>query len=75
MDLSESQVKAMLELGGMIEEHDYIPQRVLNDLLSYGLIYWRKADEADFTPVGKEVYAELVGSERTHMETSAVSRN
>jgi hypothetical protein len=62
MNLTESQVKAMLELGGSIESHDFIPQRDLNDLLSYGLIYWCTADDAEFTTAGKEVYEELAGS-------------
>jgi hypothetical protein len=62
MNLTESQVKAMLELGGSLEGHDFIPQRDLNDLLSYGLIYWRTADDPEFTQVGKEVYDELTGS-------------
>jgi len=67
MNLTEAQAKAMLELGGTVEGHDFIPQRVLDDLLKYGLIYWRKADEADFTPAGEEVYRELVGSGSTEM--------
>ncbi len=63
MNLTESQVKAILELGGSTEGNDpYIPQRDLNDLLSYGLIYWRDAGDAEFTPAGKEVYEELTGS-------------
>lgn len=62
MSLTEPQVKAMLELGGRVEGHEYIPQRVLNDLLSYGLIYWRTADDAEFTPAGKEVFDELTGA-------------
>ncbi len=63
MNLTESQTRAMLELGGKVEGHDYLSQRVLNDLLSYGLIYWHKADEADFTLAGEEVYDELIGAE------------
>jgi hypothetical protein len=62
MNLTESEVKAMLELGGSVEGHDFIPQRVLNDLLSYGLIYWRTAGDAEFTPEGEEVYHDLTGS-------------
>ena len=62
MNLSEAQTHAMLELGDSSEGHEFIPQRVLNELLSYDLIYWRNADEVDFTPTGKEVYDELAGS-------------
>ncbi|MBI3860271.1 MAG: hypothetical protein HY290_00085 [Planctomycetia bacterium] len=62
MNLSESQTEAMLELGGSAEGHGFIPQRVLDELLSYELIYWRNAGEVDFTPAGKEVYDELVGA-------------
>ena len=65
MNLTESQTKAILELGGMIEEHNYIPQRVLDQLLACGLIYWRTADDAELTPEGQEVYAELAGSQGT----------
>jgi hypothetical protein len=64
MNLTESQAKAMLEIGGKIEEHDYIPQRVLNDLLSKGLIYWRTPDDAELTPIGQDVFAELAHAEK-----------
>ena len=66
MNLTEPQVKAMLEIGGMIEEHDYIPQRVLNELLSCGYIYWRTPDDPELTPIGKEVYDGLAHAEEKH---------
>jgi hypothetical protein len=62
MNLTDSQVHAMLEIGGSEEAHGYIPQRVLNDLLSYQLIQCRSDAEVEFTPAGKEVYDELAGS-------------
>jgi hypothetical protein len=66
MNLTESQAKAMLEIGGMIEEHDYILQRVLNDLLSCGYISWRTPDDPELTSIGKEVYDELAHAEEKH---------
>ena len=59
MNLTEAQANALLEIGGAAEGHGYIPQRVLNDLMSYDLVYFNKDDEVEFTPVGKEVYDEL----------------
>jgi len=49
-------------MGGSEEAHSYIPQRVVNDLLSYGLIFIGSIGEVDFTPAGKEVYDELSGT-------------
>ena len=62
MNLSETQVNAMLELGGNAESHGFVPQRVLDELLSMDLIYWRSSSEVDFTQAGKEVYDELAGT-------------
>lgn len=59
MNLTESQAYAMLEIGGRAEAHGFIPIRDLNDLQSYGLIYWEKPDEVVFTQRGEEVFAEL----------------
>ena len=70
MNLTEAQAKAMLELGGSVEGHDFIPQRVLDDLLKYDLIYWRNANEIDFTPAGEEVYDELAGAAELKMAES-----
>src|SRR5436190_21231191 len=61
MNLTEAQANALLEIGGAIEEHGYIPQRVLNDLMSYDLTYFNKDDEVEFTAIGKAVYDELAG--------------
>ena len=71
MNLTEAQTHAMLELGGTAEGHGFIPQRVLDQLLSYELIYWRNAGEVDFTPLGKEVYDELAGSAGSDLELPA----
>gem|GEM_PF-3582105 len=76
MNLTESQAHAMLEIGGSEEAHSYIPQRVLNDLLSYGLIQWHHDVQVELTPAGQEVYDELAGS--TGQNTAAptnVNRN
>ncbi len=62
MNLTESQAYAMLEIGGRAEAHGFIPTRVLNDLQSYGLIYWQKTDEVGFTQRGEEVFAELAAA-------------
>jgi hypothetical protein len=59
MNLTQEQAHAMLELGGSAEGHGFLPQRVLDELLSYELIYWRRPDEVDFTSRGKDVYDEL----------------
>ena len=67
MNLTEPQAQAMIELGQSSEGHGFIPQRILNELLSYELIYWRNTDEVDFTAVGKEVYDELVGSTKKEL--------
>ena len=61
MNLTEAQANALLEIGGAIEEHGYIPQRVLNDLMTYDLIYFNKDDEVEITAIRKEVYDELAG--------------
>jgi hypothetical protein len=61
MNLTEAQANALLEIGGAAEFHGYIPQRVLNDLMSYDLIYFHNDGEVEFTPAGKEAYDELAG--------------
>ena len=65
MNLTEAQAHALLEIGGAAETHGYIPQRVLNDLLSYELISLDEDNEAVFTEAGKEVYDELAGQAGT----------
>jgi hypothetical protein len=62
MNLTKSQAAAMLKLGESTEGHEFIEPRVLDKLLSYDLIYWRKANEVDVTPSGEEVYDELAGA-------------
>lgn len=71
MNLTEAQVHAMLELGGSAEGHGFIPQRVLDELLSYELIYWRNPGEVDFTSAGKEVYDELASSTEQNLQRTA----
>ena len=60
MNLSEPQRDAMLTLANTISGHDFVPQVILDDLLSIGLVYWRNEDQVDFTPAGEKVYQELL---------------
>lgn len=71
MNLTEAQAHALLEIGGAAEWDGYIPQRVLNDLMSYDFIYYNHDGEVEFTSAGKEVYDELAGQAGTGVSPSA----
>lgn len=73
MNLTEAQANALLEIGGAAETHGYIPQRVLNDLLSYDLIYLDQENEVEFTEAGQEVYDDLADHARKGISPSAQS--
>lgn len=62
MNLTKSQMDALVKLGESAAGHEFIKAPVLEQLLALDLIYWRHADEVDFTPVGEQVYDELVGN-------------
>ncbi len=70
MNLTKLQADAMLKLGESTEGHGFIEPRVLDKLLSYDLIYWRNANEVDFTPAGEAVYDELAGAAEPKMAES-----
>jgi len=59
MNLTEAQTDALLELGESASGHDFMSRKVLGELLTLELVYWRKPDELDFTAAGEEVYDEL----------------
>ena len=59
MNLSESQRDAMLTLANTASGHDFIPQEVLDKLLSLKLVFWRTPDDLNLTPAGERVYQEL----------------
>ena len=59
MNLTEAQANALLEIGGAMEAHEYIPQRILNDLMSYDFVFFNENGAIEFTPAGKELYDEL----------------
>jgi hypothetical protein len=59
MNLSEPQRDAMLTLANTASGHDFVPQGVLDELLSLKLIYWRTSDEVDLTPIGEQLYQNL----------------
>jgi len=61
MNLTKSQTDALLKLGESAAGHEFVKAPVLQELLALDLIYWRQADEVDFTPAGEEVYDELSG--------------
>lgn len=61
MNLTQSQINALLKLGESAGGHDFITQATLDQLLKLDLVYWRKPDEIDFTPAGEQVYNELSG--------------
>jgi hypothetical protein len=69
MNLTDAQRDAMLTLANTASGHDFVPQDVLDDLLTMGLVFWRTPDEVNLTPVGERVYqklaAELSGDELT----------
>jgi hypothetical protein len=60
MTLSEPHLDALVTLANTPAGHDFVPQVVLDDLLSMGLLVWRNEDEVVLTAAGEEVYQELV---------------
>ena len=62
MNLTEPQKHAILEIGGSEQAHGFIPQRVLDELLTRDVIRWRSDADVEFTEFGQQVYDELVGS-------------
>jgi hypothetical protein len=67
MTLSELQRDALLTLANTASGHDFVPQEILDELLSMGLVSWRTADAVVLTTVGEKIYqrvaAELSGEE------------
>ena len=61
MDLTEPQRAALLKLGDSASGHEFIEPEVLKELLALDLVYWRWADELDFTHGGEKVYDGLTG--------------
>jgi hypothetical protein len=59
MNLTEPQRNALLKLGESASGHEFIDVQVLKELLAFDLVYWRWADELDFTPAGEIVYNQL----------------
>jgi hypothetical protein len=59
MHLSESQRDAMLTLANSTAGQDFVPQVVLDDLISMKLVFWRSPDQVGLTPSGEQVYQGL----------------
>lgn len=59
MHLSESHRDAMLTLANSTSGQDFVPQVVLDELISMKLVFWRNADQVDFTSFGEQVYQNL----------------
>ena len=60
MNLTDAHRDAMLTLANSASGHDYVPQDILDDLLSMELVCWRTPDEMKLTPIGERVYQDLV---------------
>jgi len=67
MNLSELQRDALLTLANTVSGHDYVPQDILDSLVSMGLVYWRTPDAVVLTTGGEKIYesvaAKLSGEE------------
>ena len=67
MNLSDLQRDALLTLANTTSGHDYIPQEILDELVSLGLVTWRTPDAVVLTNFGETIYervaAELSGDE------------
>jgi hypothetical protein len=62
MKLTEPQRDALLTLANTTSGHDFVPQEVLEDLLSMELVFWRSPDEMNLTPAGEKVYQALAAA-------------
>jgi len=62
MKLTESQRDALLTLANIASGHDFVPEDVLEALLSMGLVFWRHPDEVSLTPSGEKVYQALAAA-------------
>ena len=56
MNLSESQRDALLTLANTVSGHDYVPQDVLDELVSMQLVVWRSPDKVLLTATGERIY-------------------
>src|SRR5262249_53498596 len=59
MNLSELHRDALLTLANTVAGHDYVPQDVLDELVSMGLVDWRSPDEVILTGAGENIYQRL----------------
>jgi hypothetical protein len=59
MTLPEQLQDGLVTLANTPSGHDFVPQVVLDDLLSMELVVWRSLDEVGLTVAGERVYEEL----------------
>jgi hypothetical protein len=60
MHLTEPQEHAILHLGSSTAAPEIIPNHILNELISHGLIYWQDGGgDVAFTPAGQAIYDKL----------------
>jgi hypothetical protein len=59
MTLSDAQQDALLTLANTASGHDFVPQTILDELVSMELVYWRTPDEVILTAAGERIYQKL----------------
>jgi hypothetical protein len=42
-----------------VSGHDFVPQEILDSLVSMGLVYWRTSDDVNLTATGERTYETL----------------
>ena len=64
MKLSQMQAETLMQLGNPDTVDGVVDFGVLNELMSLGLVYWRKDHNLEITALGEQVYDELVATKR-----------